>query len=82
VRTDGKGDFNGRSGRIRKEVKLTDVSDYAVRGSNSFRNVCDIYCLERRHGNKALQNVHICTWMFIPPTSLLVNVAYSSFQTV
>jgi len=67
---------------MRKQVKLTDVSDYAVRGSNSFRNVCDIYRLERRHDNKVLQKVHICTWMFISPTSLLLTVAYSSFQTV
>jgi hypothetical protein len=67
---------------MRKQVKLTDVSDYAVRGSNSFREVCDIYRLERRHDNKALQNVHICTGMFIPLTSLLLKVAYSSFQNV
>jgi len=67
---------------MRKEVKLTDVSDYAVRGSNSFRNVCDIYRLEWRHDNKTVQNVHICTRMFIPPTSLLLTVAYCSFQIV
>jgi hypothetical protein len=49
---------------MRKQIKLTDVSDYAVWGSNSFRSVCDIYRLERRHDNKTVQKAHICKWMF------------------
>ena len=65
-----------------KQAELTDVSDCAVRGTDSFRNVCDIYHLESSHDNKTVQNEHICTRMFIALTSLLSTGVYSSFQIV